>query len=152
MMDIDHEAPLSGSKDVVIDAPVENVWTVLTTIDRWSEWQSDVSEAKLEGPLAVGSTFRWKAKGLPIVSTIQAVEPERQIGWTGKAIGMQALHLWRLIPQNGGTRVMVEESLTGWMVHLLKLFDPAFLEKSLTGSLQALKARAERPYSGEQNH
>jgi uncharacterized protein YndB with AHSA1/START domain len=143
-MNIDKNAPLKARKEVVIDAPFDKVWAVLTGIDRWPEWQPDVSSAKLEGDLAVGSIFRWKAKGTKIASVLQILEPKRRIGWTGRSIGMKAVHTWVLDPRGNGTRVVTEESLSGWLPHVLKIFDSAFLEKSLMRSLQVLKTRVEQ--------
>jgi uncharacterized protein YndB with AHSA1/START domain len=143
-MHIDQHAPMTAHRETFIAAPVETVWAVVTDIDRWPEWQSDVTSAKLEGNLAVGATFRWKAKGLSINSTIQELEPGRRIGWTGDAIGMRAIHLWTFEPQEDGTQVITEESLSGWFPRILKLFDPTFLEKSLVGSLQVLKIQTEQ--------
>lgn len=54
-MNIDKNAPLNARKEVIIAAPLEKVCAVLTEIERWSEWQPDVSSAKLEGNLAVGT-------------------------------------------------------------------------------------------------
>lgn len=143
-MKIERDAPLTGHKETVINAPVETVWAVQTDIERWPEWNPDVSIVALEGGLAAGSTFRWKASGLNIVSTIQELEPQRRIGWTGVSLGMRAIHIWTFEPQGGGTRVTTEESLSGWMPRLIKLISPRFLEQSLEKSLQILKVRAER--------
>jgi len=143
-MHIDQHAPMTARKETFIAAPPGTVWAVLTDIDRWPEWQPDVTSAKLEGDLAVGTTLRWKAKGLGINSTIRELEPGRRIGWTGDSIGMRAIHLWTFEPQEGGTRVITEESLSGWFSRILKLFDQTFLEKSLAGSLQVLKTQAEQ--------
>ena len=143
-MNIDQKASLKAKKEIVIDAPAGKVWSLLTGIDDWSMWQPDVTSARLEGTLSVGTEFKWKAKGLNITSTIQELEPDKKIGWTGKSIGMKAVHKWTFEPQDHFTNVITEESLSGWFPGLLKIFDPAFLEKSLTGSLQVLKTEAER--------
>jgi uncharacterized protein YndB with AHSA1/START domain len=142
-MNIDQDAPLTGRDTVVIDAPLEKVWSDLTAIERWPEWQSSVSSAEFDGPLAIGTRFEWKANGLKIVSTIEDVKAERRIAWSGKSIGMKAVHQWELEPENGGTQVVTEESLSGWLAWVLKVFDRSFLEKSLDTALQELKARAE---------
>ena len=143
-MNIDHNAPLSAKKDIFISAPLEKVWSKLTEIDQWSEWQPDVTSSKLDGRLAVGTLFHWKAKGLGITSEIRELEPLHRISWTGNSLGMQAIHIWVLENQSNGTHVVTEESLSGWFPQILKIFDPKFLEKSLLGSLQVLKSQAER--------
>lgn len=142
-MQVDQTAPLCARAETTIQAPPDKVWSVLTDIGRWPEWQAGVSSAALEGGLAAGASFRWKANGLGITSTIQELEPGRRIGWTGDSLGMQAVHTFTLRPKNGGTRVTTEESISGWLARILKLFDANYLDKSLAGSLQALKTRAE---------
>ncbi len=140
---VDTKAPLWARKEIIIEAPLENVWNLQTTIENWPQWQSDITAAQLEGGLAVGSIFRWKAKGLKIVSTLHTVEPQHQIGWTGDSLGMFAIHNWTFTAQQQGTKVITEESLSGWMARLLKLFDSHFLEKSLEATLQTLKTTVE---------
>lgn len=142
-MNIDHNAPLNARKDILISAPLEEVWSAITQIDQWFEWQPDVTSSKLDGELAAGTTFHWKAKGLNIVSTIQVFEPMHRIGWTGKSLGMKAIHLWTFDAVQEGTHVTTEESLSGWFPRILKLSDSHFLEKSLLNSLQVLKAHVE---------
>jgi uncharacterized membrane protein len=143
-MNIDPNAPLTARKEIFITAPLETVWSLQSDIERWPTWQSDVSSAKLDGSLAVGTIFRWKAKGLNITSTIQELELGQRISWTGNSIGMKAVHIWMFEPQGNGTHVVTEESLSGWLARILRIFDPAFLEKSLAESLHILKTRAER--------
>lgn len=143
-MEIDHNAPLRARKEIIIAAAVEKVWAVQADIEHWHEWQPDVSSAKLEGDLAVGTIFRWKANGLAITSTLREVEPKQRLSWTGVALGMKAVHIWIFEPLDVGTHVITEESLSGWVPRLLKIFAPNFLEKSLEKSLLTLKNYAEQ--------
>ena len=142
-MNIAQNAPLVARKEIFVAAPPEKVWAAETDIERWPQWQPDVSSAKLEGNLAVGSVFRWKGGGLNITSTLVEVQPPRRIGWTGKALGLDAVHIWTFEPQDGGTRVVSEESWSGWLARILKIFSPSILEKSMEKSLQVLKAHVE---------
>jgi uncharacterized protein YndB with AHSA1/START domain len=73
-MNIDRNAPMAARREIIIAAPVEKVWNVLTDIERWPEWQSDIVTVQLEGGLKVGTVFRWKAKGLAITSTLREFE------------------------------------------------------------------------------
>lgn len=142
-MDIDYNAPLHAEKEILISAPLEKVWSEMTRIDQWPDWQPDVTSAKLDGPLAKGTMFHWEAKGLKITSTIQIFEPMQSIGWTGQSLGMQAIHLWIFEERGESTCVKTKESLSGWFPRVLKIFDPKFLEKSLQNSLQVLKTHVE---------
>jgi uncharacterized protein YndB with AHSA1/START domain len=142
-MKINHQAPLIAHQEIFIQAPPEVVWKIQTDINTWSQWQPGITMAKLEGPLAVGSIFQFKSGGLIITATIQVVEPNQRIGWTGQTLGTQASHVWLLTPHQNGTLLTTDESMGGWLVSLLKLLMPKFLERSLETWLQSLKRKAE---------
>lgn len=142
-MNIDTNAPVFGRKEIIIHAPAEKVWELQTDIENWNRWQPDITSAKLEGALKADTIFRWKAKGLNIVSTLHTVKPLKQIGWTGLSLGMFAIHNWMFEARGKTTLVVTEESLSGWLTRLMILLDPRFLEKSLETSLNNLKFMAE---------
>ena len=137
-------ARLSATKSVVIQAPPEVVWRVHTDIDAWSQWNRSISSARLIGPLAVGSAFKWKSGGLDIESIVQALEPIHRVSWTGRSLGTEATHRWVLEPLDGATLVTTKESMEGWLVSVLKLLAPGFLDKSLDAWLRDLKLKAEQ--------
>ncbi len=143
-MDIDTKAPLKAKKDIVIDAPVNHVWIIQSDIMNWPKWQKEVSFVKLHGKLAKGTVFTWKAMGMNITSELQEVVVNKIIGWTGKSIGMNAIHIWKFEKQGNKTIVTTEESLSGWFPKLIKIFKPYFLEQSLLKALQTLKHQAEK--------
>jgi hypothetical protein len=147
-MNIDERATLIAHKEIFIQAAPEAVWQIHTDINRWGQWQPAITKSNLAGSLAAGSVFQWKTGGLTLTSTIQVVEPNQRIGWTGKGLGTQAHHLWTLKPYLDGTQLTTEESLSGWLVVLLKLIMPKFLDGSLDTWLQSLKRRVEA--QGEQ--
>jgi uncharacterized protein YndB with AHSA1/START domain len=144
MTEVDAHAPMSAQDSIHIAAPVEKVWASLTDIARWPEWQAPVSSATMDGELAPGTVFRWKAKGMGITSTLRDVEPPSRVSWTGDSLGMRAIHVWQLEPEGDGTRVTTMESMSGWLTRLVKLFSPRFLTQSMAESLQSLKRRAEQ--------
>lgn len=147
-MEINHQAPLVAQREIFIQASPEVVWKIHTDINNWGQWQPGIDMAKLEGPLATGSIFQWKSGGLTITSTIQIVESNQQIGWTGKALGTRASHIWMLKGYNDGTMLTTEESMEGWLISILKLIMPKFLEESLDTWLQSLKSKAEDSNNG----
>src|SRR5208283_5485982 len=51
---IREDAPVKASVQIVIHAPVEKVWSLLTDIAGWPKWQSDISTAEITGPLQAG--------------------------------------------------------------------------------------------------
>jgi hypothetical protein len=142
-MDINRQAPVVTRRELFILAQPHTVWKIHTDIDAWSRWQPGIALSKLEGSLRVGSVFRWKTGGLTITSTIQVVEPDERIGWTGQALGTQAKHIWNFRPYQDGTLVTTEESMDGWFVRILKIVMPTFLDQSLDLWLQSLKKHVE---------
>jgi hypothetical protein len=149
-MEVNQRAPLFAHKSIFIEASPQSVWNTQTDINNWSRWQPAITASKLESPLTVGTVFRWRSGGLNVTSTIQALKSTDLIGWTGKSMGAQAKHIWRFTPQDKGTRVTTEESMEGWLVRLLKLVMPKFLDYSLDTWLRNLKTQAESNYKAEQ--
>ena len=142
-MEINQQAPLVARKEIFIQAQPQVVWKIHTDINFWNTWQPSITLSKLEVPLMVGAMFQWKSGGITINSTVQVVVPNEQIGWTGKAIGTHAKHIWTLKSYNGGTLLTSEESMDGWLVKILKVVMPKFLEQSLDIWLQSLKKQVE---------
>ena len=44
-----------------------------------------------DGPLAVGSVFRWQTAGLDIRSTVEQIDAPHRIAWSGPAPGIVAV-------------------------------------------------------------
>ena len=102
-----------GRGEIEIAAAPELVWDVLTAIDRWPSWNPQVKSMDMQGGLAEGTQFRWKAGPGTITSTIRSVEAPRLIAWTGKTLSINAIHEYRLEPRDGKTSVRTEESYEG---------------------------------------
>ena len=131
MININQNAPVKCQKKIIINAHTVEVWKVLTDINKWTHWQSDIKLARMNGPLKEGTTFEWTSGGLKIRSTIQAVQPYSIFGWTGKALGLYAIHNWHIIELNSQTEVTVEESMEGFLAGLFKKMLNKNLDKSL---------------------
>lgn len=142
-MIIDRKAPLIGRKEIIINAPINHVWKIQSDIENWSKWQKEISSVKMYGNLKKGSVFKWKAMGISISSVLQSVERDKEISWTGNSIGMHAIHCWYFQKTDNKTKVITEESLSGWFPLLIKIFKPNFLETSLQKTLETLKNYSE---------
>jgi uncharacterized protein YndB with AHSA1/START domain len=143
-MEIDRDAPAIASGAIVVSAPREVVWEVLTRLEEWPTWNPDVKSMSVDGPVAEGTEFKWKAGPSTITSTIRRVDSPALIGWTGRTLGIDAVHVWRLAPDDGGTRVETEESWAGWLPRLLGGRAQRMLQQSLDEVLPRLKTEAER--------
>lgn len=143
MSAINPNAPVVCRKTILINASVEAVWSVLTDIDHWPEWQAEIPTAKANGPLAAGTPFKWKTGGLKIRSVLHTVEPPRYFGWKGTSVGTYAVHNWILSEKDGQTEVEVEESMDGIPVRLFRKSFQKSLESGMQTWLELLKKRCE---------
>jgi len=141
---VNEHASVKCSRSIWIAAAPDRVWSVLTRIDDWARWQPDIKNPKLTGPLKPQSTFTWKTGGAKIHSTLHTVETGRAFGWTGKTMGMFAIHNWRLAAENGGTRVTVDESMEGWLTVLFRKSFNKNLEAGMVRWLAYLKEESEK--------
>lgn len=147
-MHIDTTAPVTATGSITIQAPSSRVWQLLTDINNWPDWNPDIQSATLIGAVQPGSTMVWKAGPGTITSQLQHVDRQKELGWTGKTIGIKAVHVWRLQTDGKNTLVITEESWRGWPVMLFKKAAHKQLDKALQNSLRYLKRAAEDASSG----
>ena len=137
---INEKAPVIEKQHVFIPAAPQKVWEIISDINNWPEWQSDVTQAELCGELKEGTIFKWKAGGIRFTSELHTVNDFQVIGWTGKTIGTNAVHNWRFEKKNGGTMIYVEESLEGLFPKLFKKNFSKNLHEGMKKNLKELSA------------
>ncbi len=142
-VEIDAHAAAIARCEIEIAAPSDVVWSVLTDIANWPSWNPDVASMSYEGPLDVGTTFRWKAGGAKITSIIGSVDAPRRIDWSGKTFGVKAIHVHEFEPRDGGTLVKSAESWDGLLVRLFRRWTRKVLQKAVDSELSFLKSEAE---------
>ena len=112
-VDVDRSAPVVLTDEIIIDAPVVEVWALHTDVSSWLSWRSDIDRAELKSPFAVGSQFEWATGGLDIASTIWQVLPNSRTVWGGPAAGIAGVHVWEFAAEGERTRVVTTESWAG---------------------------------------
>ena len=146
-MKVNESAPAVSSAEIEVAADPELVWDVLTAIEDWPSWNQEVQWASMEGELTEGSRFRWKAGPSTITSTLQRVERPRLIAWTGKTVGLRAIHVYRLEAPGVGTLVSTAESWEGPVARVFRRRMQLTLDRATEAGLRQLKAEAERRMS-----
>ena len=143
-MEPDRSAPVCESGEISIDARPEIVWDTLTDLTSWPRWMPGVKAVHVDGPIQVGTRFQWKAGPGTIRSEIVESDRPRSVGWKGRTLGIDAVHLWRLDEQGGSCRVFTEESWRGLLARLLRGSMSKTVRKALDDGLPAMKEEAER--------
>ena len=58
---IDRQAPVVAHHEMDIRASLDTVWRLHTDVNAWTGWQTDISEAHIEGPMEPGRSFDWSS-------------------------------------------------------------------------------------------
>ncbi|MCP3854817.1 MAG: SRPBCC domain-containing protein [Actinomycetia bacterium] len=108
--------------EITIDAPIEEVWAVLTDLDSFPEWNPFMTAAA--GVVAEGERLEVTirppgAKGSTVNPRVTELQAGRVFEWLGHA-GMKGLfdgrHRFELEPVTGGTKLIHEEYFSGLLV------------------------------------
>jgi len=129
-----------SEESIIINAPSYKVFNIISDINNWPVWLSDVKKAEISKIASQGVKFVWLASGMKISSVFHTVTPFSEIGWTGKMIWIKAIHNWFLTDINGKTKVVVKETLEG----LGSSFMKKTLKDGMIKSLSELKEYAEK--------
>jgi hypothetical protein len=140
---INENAPVVAKNEILINAPIEKVFSTLKDINNWINWRHSISKCNLIEPLAENAKFKWSSDGLNYKSTIHTIK-EDAFGWTGTTIGAYAIHNWFFEEINGKTLMKVEESLEGFFIRLMKKSMKEKLEKIIITDMTELKTECEK--------
>jgi uncharacterized protein YndB with AHSA1/START domain len=143
-VDINRNAPATAEGELRIAADPQTVFAVISGIDQWPAWNPDIKSVTLQGPVKPGTVFRWKSGPSSLTSTVQVVDPPREIAWTGTTMGIKAVHVFRFQASDGGTLARSEESWEGLLASVLKGYSRKTLDKGIRSVLAHLKTEAER--------
>lgn len=143
-MKINQSAPVKAAHEIELKAKPEVIWNILVAARRWPDWNPDIRATFIEGDLAVGTEFSWKAGPGTIRSTIMEMDGPYRLLWTGSTYGIKAFHLWELERRGERTIVRSEESWEGLLPSILRGIMKGMLSKSTKQGLIYLKAEAER--------
>jgi uncharacterized membrane protein len=108
--------------EVIINRPIEEVFSFVSNIENYIQWQSGVIEAKLtsEGPLGLGSTYKYSAKllGRKIENNGKYTEyiPNKKITFKGTSGPFPGQGTYSFENVNGGTKLstLIEADIGGF--------------------------------------
>ena len=136
--------------EITIEAAPEEVWSVLTDLDRYQEWNPFLVSA--EGDVAVGQRLvnRLQPPGgraQTFRPTITVVEPNRAFEWLGR-LGLPGIfdgrHRFDLEPtDDGGTRLVHQEHFRGLLVPFMRRMLDGSTREGFELMNEALKSTVE---------
>jgi len=131
---------------IMIDAPIEVVWSVFTDVERWPAWASSFTSVELvDGPMRLGAKARIRQPGLPtVIWEVTKWEPGRSWTWTATSPGArtEASHVLTRV----GDRTVAEQSIipSGPIGRLAALVWRSLTRRYLAIEAAGLKQRSEQ--------
>jgi len=143
-MKMDEFAPVIASQEIEVEAKPDTIWNIIAAVDSWPNWNPDVKAAFIEGDLAAGTRFSWKAGQWTIRSTVSQMQRPSHLVWTGTTTGIKAVHLWQIEKRGEKALVRSEESWEGLLPNILRGTMKRMLSRPIQQTLFYLKREAER--------
>ena len=140
---VDLQAPVISKHEILIDAPLAVVWDLHTDVNGWTTWQTEITEAHIDGRLEPGNSFNWTSYNFPVRSTVYEVTEGKRVLWGGTADGITGIHEWQFAEKPSGVEVTTTESFSGDPVSADPEALQGILDSSLSAWLSHLKAAAE---------
>jgi carbon monoxide dehydrogenase subunit G len=134
------------SISVHIDAPPEDVWSVMSDIERWHEWTPTIRSVKRTngGPFRIGARARVHQPKLPAADWIvTAVQEGRGFTWESRAIGTRVVARHQIDPVGSGSRVTLSIQYSGVMGNLVGRLTASINRRYIALEADGLKRRAE---------
>ncbi|EON76025.1 hypothetical protein ADIS_3503 [Lunatimonas lonarensis] len=137
--------------EIEINAAPEVVWKLLIEASDWNKWYGNIQDIQFENPqqrdLSAGTKVFWKSMGQELNNTVMQFDPNKALAWQFDEANIQGYHAWLIIPTENGCKVITDESQTGRLARLQKVFLPNKLKKQHDEWLVKLKEHAENPVS-----
>jgi uncharacterized membrane protein len=133
--------------NVMIAAPVERVWAVLTELERWSDWTPSIRsiERLSPGPLGVDSRVRVRQPGLlPAVWRVTDYRDRKRFTWVSHSPGTRVTASHRVLPAKNGSQVELIMEFRGVLGRLISRVARPLINYFLSLEISGLKTHCER--------
>lgn len=141
---------------VDVEAPPNEVWDVLSDVERWPEWTPTVREATRidHGPFAVGSTTRVVQPRLrPAVWEVTRLEEGRRFTWMTRGPGVMTEADHVIEPHGAGSRVTLSVRFAGMLGGMIGRMYCGITQRYVGIEAESLRRRCERaPAGGTADH
>jgi hypothetical protein len=134
--------------EIEIKAKPEVVWQLLIQALEWNTWYQGIQNIQFKEAnrvsLALNVQVFWNSMGQSLNNTVVEYIENQRLAWQFNEDKIQGHHAWLIIPTDAGCKVITDESQTGKLAKLQKLFLPRKLMKQHDQWLKVLKLEAEK--------
>ena len=108
---VDRVAPITGRREVIIDAAPERIWAVIDDPKNSVASSSDGSEIHAPDGLAENAHVTWRSGRHQAAARVVVAAPGHELAWISST-GARAIHrLWLTVMASGRTRLVAEVSI-----------------------------------------
>lgn len=127
----------------LIQSDIQEIWRLMSEVNRWLEWNKSISFAQLEGVFVKGNPFKWTC-GVNNRSILEDVIINKRIVWSTKSVGVKTLQRWDFKKTDESVLVSVSQSAEGWLTKIASQAVAKKLQKNQQEFLLSLKHTAEK--------
>ena len=146
------QPPIVVHNEIVIPAPAERVWDLLTDVERWPSWYRACRWVRVESRDSAGraASFRWKAHPVRLHSTVVAADRPHSFAIVADANGLHAERAFTIRATADGLSSVVvsHETQVGLLPRLARLIIAPRLRASNQAMFENL-ARAAVEHTGD---
>ena len=132
---------------VGIDASAEEVWAVLSDVERWYEWTPSIKSILLldPKPLHVGSRGLVEQPRLPrTIWQVTKLVSNQGFDWEAKSLGAHTVgEHWITSNPQGGVEVVLRVRQTGWLAWIFQRWIGKITREYVAIEAKGLKLRCE---------
>lgn len=139
---INENASIKDSHSIIINAEINGVWKILSSLESWPEWNEKIKSVSVDGELKTGTKFKWTLDGAKFSAEVQSMDAPNTLTWTGKSSWIKSVHVWQLVSDENQTIATLSTSLEGTFTVLVNKHQKVY--DDLITWLEALKSRAEQ--------
>ena len=126
-------------------APADRVWRVWSDVNRWPEWNPDMKESRLDGPLKLGATgmINTRSGGKHDV-VVTHYQEGRSFELESTAMPGTKMAIWATIaPSGSGTTIMQGFEPRGLLAPVVGPMMGGMILKTFNSVLNGLKQKVE---------
>jgi uncharacterized membrane protein len=134
------------SLSVQINAPADQVWPVMSDIERWHEWTPSIRSVRRTnaGPFRIGARARvYQPKLPPADWIVTALDEGRAFVWESRAPGVRVIATHTVEPVGTGSRVTLSIQYYGVIGTLFGRLTAGINRRYIALEADGLKRRAE---------